>query len=816
MRFGKTLREAVYEPWKDEYMDYARLKALLHEDRADEEEWTEEDEKRFCDEIFSTQLDKVARFQQQRFDDLQRRVDKAFGTLSELVPVQQDQDTSRPAATEPRLRELEAELDDITNEVRELKRYSSINYTGFLKMVKKHDRKRGDRYRVRPVMQLSLAQRPFNSDQAYSPLLNKLSIMYFAIRQQLEGGGKAPPDLESPGETVEGERYTAHKFWIHADNLVEVKTLILRRLPALVYSDQSAKELDGRDSPAITSLYLDNHKFDLYSAKVDRKSEAATLRLRWFGQLSERPEIFVEHKTVDAKGNSQEHNFSTKDKHIKPLLKGDNVTDKAANKMERQGVSAEQVQAFRATVAETQELIRQKKLSPMLRANYVRTAFQKPADDRVRISIDTDLVFIREDTLDADRPCRDPGEWHRLDIDNSNMTYPFKNMNQSEVSKFPHALLQIKLKDDGNRKRPSWVEDLMASHLVHPAPRFSKYVHGVASLFEDYVNTLPFWLSQLETDIRKDPQRAFEEEEQRRAQRADDVQAVGSLLGESAMPSSYKAAQSSPVGGSFLAERAAADSKALASRGLAMRERGESSGAARQRMGGDGYGTLSSVFPGLSLSKYSRARGRGRLPEGVVKPKEWIKNMGELKIEPKVWLANERTFLKWQHICILQGSLALGLYTATADRDATAAAMGVVLVGIAAFAGLWGYWTLRTRRKMIMERSGKDFDRMLGPLVVSGALMVALVMNFVLQYQKFLARIGGLNTDADVLPFLVSVHPHQDDPDPATASARRLRADRKHQQTSDLFESEVQSSSDRACTGRSPAAHPLLPGKDRR
>ncbi|RDA95956.1 hypothetical protein CP533_5892 [Ophiocordyceps camponoti-saundersi (nom. inval.)] len=727
MRFGKTLREAVYEPWKDEYMDYGKLKGLLHEDK--DEEWTEEDEKRFCDEIFSTQLDKVARFQRKRFDELQRRVDRAFGTLTELVPAQGAQDDDKRPADEvqSRLRELEAELDDITDQVKELKKYSSINYTGFLKMVKKHDRKRGDRYRVRPVMQLSLAQRPFNSEQGYSPLLNKLSVMYFAIRQQLEGErGQAPPDLESPGETLHGE------LWIHADNLIEVKTLILRRLPALVYSEQSAKELDGRDSPAITSLYLDNHDFDIYSAKLDRKSEASTLRLRWYGQLSDRPEIFVEHKTADDKGHSQEHKFPTKDKYIKPLLNGDNVTEKRAQKLERQGVSTEQVQEYKTTVAQTQELIRQKKLSPVLRANYVRTAFQKPADDRVRISIDANLVFIREDTFDASRPCRDPNEWHRLDIDNSNMTYPFKNMNQSEISKFPYAVLQIKLKEDGNRKRPSWVEDLMASHLIHPAPRFSKFVHGVASLFEDYVNNLPFWLSDLETDIRKDPQRAFEEEEQRRAQRADDVQAVGSLLAATRTggSSTYKAAQSSPVGDSFLAERAVADSKASMSRSLGKISTVEERGESHEQGASGSYGTLASVFPGLSLSKYSRAKRQ--LPEGVVKPTQWIKNMGELKVEPKVWLANERTFLKWQHICVLQGSLALGLYTA-AGKDTAAGAMGIVFVAIAAFAGLWGYYMLRTRRRMIMERSGKDFDRMLGPIVMSGALMTALIINFVLQ-----------------------------------------------------------------------------------
>ncbi|EFY93540.1 SPX domain protein [Metarhizium acridum CQMa 102] len=711
MRFGKTLREAVYKPWKDKYIDYGKLKTLLHEDKFNDDTvpWTEDDENRFCDEIFNVQLEKVARFQQERFDALKQRVDAAFEKLKELSPAEGDKPATRTKEETSKLKELEKELDNITNEVKELKKYSSINYTGFLKIVKKHDRKRGDRYKVRPMMQLSLSQRPFNSEQGYSPLLNKLSIMYFAIRQQLEGASAEQTvlNLDTQGETHNGERYTAHKFthkvWVHPDNLLEVKTLILRRLPALVYSDQASKEVDGNDSPAITSLYFDNKKFELYSDKVDRQSETtSSLRLRWYGQLNTRPEIFVEQKAADASGNSEEHKFTIKDKYVKPFIDGEYAMEKAVQKMERQGQPEEKIESYKATVAKIQDFVKERRLSPVLRANYARTAFQKPLDDRVRISIDTNLAFIREDTLDSERPCRDPKDWHRADIDNSSMTYPFRNINQSEVSKFPFAVLDIKLKEDSNRKRPAWIEDLMASHLVHPAPRFSKFVHGVASLFEDHVNNLPFWLSDLEMDIRKDPQTAFEQEEQRRAQRADDAIAVGSLIGT--VPSSYRAAQSSPVGKSYLADRMAADSKAALSTSLRRKsgitngeEEGESSNSPQQleeqTQSSGGYGTLSSVLPGLSLSKYAKAKRaqKARLPEGVVEPKQWIKNMGELKVEPKVWLANERTFLKWQNIAILQGSLALALYTA-AGESLLAETMGIVYVIIAAFAGLWGYY----------------------------------------------------------------------------------------------------------------------------
>ncbi|KAH6950492.1 hypothetical protein HG530_011121 [Fusarium avenaceum] len=763
MRFGRTLRESVYPPWKDKYIEYAKLKSLLREDADDDSQpWTEEDETRFCEEIFNNQLEKVAHFQEQRFNALKERVDSAFDKLKELAPVETSEEDGAPQKGEisaSRLRTLESELDEITNEVRELKKYSNINYTGFLKIIKKHDRKRGDRYKVRPMMQLSLSQRPFNSESGYSPLLNKLSIMYFAIRQQLEeGGDQLPPlDFESQGETRNGEHYTAHKFWVHPDNLLEVKTVILRHLPALVYSEQSAKELDGSDSPSITSLYFDNKQFELYGEKVNRQSEATSLRLRWYGQLATRPEIFVEEKTVDNKGGSQDLKFSIKDKYVKSFVDGDYKTEKAVQKMKRQNLAAEKIEEFEQTVSTIQKYVKEKKLGPVLRANYVRTAFQKPADDRIRIAIDTDVAFIREDTLDSSRPCRDPNEWHRLDVDDSEMTYPFKKMNQSEVNRFPYALLEIKLKEDGLRKRPTWIEDLMVSHLVHPTPRFSKFVHGIAVLFEDYVNNLPFWLSDLENDIRKDPQKTFEEEEQRRAQRHEDVMAVGSLIGAGAKSGSYKPTQSSPMSKSYLADRMSKDSIAQTlNKRTSVPANGEENGGSsgqRQEEQERSYGTLSSVIPGFSLSKYSRAKRASQqpLPEGVVAPKEWIKNMGELKVEPKVWLANERTFLKWQHICILQGGLAVGLYTA-AGENTIASIIGLLFVLIALFAGVWGYSMLRIRRTMILERSGKDFDNMIGPMIISVSLMIVLILNFFFAWREAYGRFNdGKNGAGELL-----------------------------------------------------------------
>ncbi|KAI0154375.1 VTC domain-containing protein [Xylariaceae sp. FL1272] len=745
MRFGKTLRESTYAPWKDNYVDYAKLKGMLREDVNDDDDvpWTAEDEQRFCDEIFNTQLEKVSDFQTKTAAALKDRVDSAFDQLRDLAP---PDDSSKPGdITNTRLRDLRQDLDRILNDLKDLKKFTNLNYTAFLKIVKKHDRKRGSHYRLRPMMRVSLAQRGFNSEHEYSPLLNKLSLMYYAINQNLDAAEQQqqPLDLDQAEEILNGERYTAHKFWVHPDNLLEVKTAILRHLPALVYSQQAAKELDGNNDPKITSLYFDNSKFVLYNGKVSRQTDASSLRLRWYGQLSTKPDIILEQKILYENGTSAEKKFSIKDKYIKQYLDGNYKMEKSVQKMERQGQQSDSIDSFKATAEEIQNFVVGHKFGPVLRANYTRTAFQKPADDRVRISIDTDLAFIREDTLDHSRPCRDPNEWHRTDIDNSNMTFPFKNINQSEVSKFPYAVLEIKLKEEEGRKRPAWVDDLMASHLVYAAPKFSKFVHGVASLFEDYVNNLPFWLNDLEMDIRKDPQRAHDEEEQRRAREAEEVQAVGTLLGSSFKhSSSYKPAAGSPVARSYLSERAAADAQALAPNSASRlrdqdteAEEGDENAEASSS-GLKGYGTLSSVLPGFSLSRYSRAkRQRAQLPEGVTKPEVWIKNAGPLQIEPKIWLANERTFLKWQHICVLLGTLAIGLYTA-AGENLVAECMGIAYIVIAVMAGLWGNLMLHRRRGMIVERSGKDFDNMIGPLAVSVALMIALILNFVFAYRN--------------------------------------------------------------------------------
>ncbi|KAF2754411.1 SPX-domain-containing protein [Pseudovirgaria hyperparasitica] len=776
MRFGSTLRKSVYGPWKDKYIDYGKLKKLLKESEGDgspierdEDEWTEEDESNFVEELVNVQLEKVNDFQAQTYQKLRDRTSACENDLEPLSLRPQgsedskDQDViTKSSATrevsdderETILKKTLKELDSVTKEVNELEKYSRINYTGFLKAAKKHDRKRGHMYRVRPLLQVRLAALPFNSED-YSPLLYKLSAMYSFVRQSLEG--KKEGLSFSEGQTG-GETFVSHKFWVHPENLLEVKTVILRRLPVLVYNPQTSKIAEGSQrDPTITSIYFDNPNFSLYTDKVDHKPNAASLRLRWYGQLAEKPEILVEKKIIKEGDVSEEQRFSTKDKYVQGFITRDNRLEKNVKKLEdRFGEDSAHVQDYKTAVNDISQLIQDAKLEPMVRANYTRTAFQIPGDDRVRISLDTNLSLIREDALDQSRPCRDPAEWHRTDIDNNEMEYPFSGVKKGEINRFPFALLEIRIKGNKNYE---WVSDLMDSHLVKTAPRFSKFVHGIAVLFEDYVNSFPFWLSEVETDIRRDPQKAFEEEQERKAKAAEDDVAVGSLFGtqSSLARQSFQPAMGSPIRSPASRSapsrpgKATAEMARKASMAAITRESGKDAAIEDEDSDDDGVQGkrtkrsrtgIRSFIPSFSNSKYGQSKrfGNAKLPPGLVEPTNWLKDRGEVIVEPKVWLANQRTFVKWQHVAVLLASLSLGLYNAAGVDNTVAVTLAYVYTALAIFILGWGWAIYMYRSKLIRERSGKDFDSVIGPVVICVGLAVALVLNFAFKYRAALEQ----------------------------------------------------------------------------
>lgn len=204
MHFGQNLKAAVYPPYAPYYIDYYRLKVLLNDTdddsdvedarsrprlrRAKTEKWTDSDESRFVEELINVQLEKVSSFQKEKIQELRERTGTCEKRLESIAEGLSQGKTGAQWEEEKAtvFGEVKEELEQILVEVRELGKFNRINFTGFLKAAKKHDRKtrmlreaegkgkgKGKEIggaSVRPLLDVRLAALEFNKDDP-NPLL---------------------------------------------------------------------------------------------------------------------------------------------------------------------------------------------------------------------------------------------------------------------------------------------------------------------------------------------------------------------------------------------------------------------------------------------------------------------------------------------------------------------------------------------------------------------------------------------------------------------------------------------------------------------
>jgi len=317
------------------------------------------------------------------------------------------------------------------------------------------------------------------------------------------------------------------KYWIHPDYVTEVKAIILRHLPIYVFGGNP--DLDHPKNPLISSVYYDNHELELYHHRLHKSHLAIAFRYRWYGKLNwnhqmseseyeayqasgNKSEVFAERKThkEDWTGeNSVKERFTIDPSKINAYNCGqyvveanDSIAGKrpSSNKSSSKATKGKEVEdedyykkqeklMAKVTLArEIQSTIMERQLRPTMRTIYNRTAFQLPDDQRVRVSLDTELTFVRED-LKAKK-----GEWKRDDV---GMQWPYRHLKNSEKCLFPYAVLEVKLQTQFGQEPPQWINELTTSYLVQPVPKFSKFMHGCAMLIPEKVKINPYWFYRM-------------------------------------------------------------------------------------------------------------------------------------------------------------------------------------------------------------------------------------------------------------------------------------------------------------------------------
>lgn len=331
--------------------------------------------------------------------------------------------------------------------------YVFLNSESLRKIIKKHDKH--SKIKLFPSWEWKIKYNPV--EKSYN-LIRDLTINndYKNIKDILK-----EDNLVEEGKDGSFKRKSI-KYWVKHENIIPLILQITNNLPIYNWDPEQADIYQY-----ISSVYLDNIELDSYHQRIRKEQNAKLVRLRWYN--SNKNIIFVERKVHKEKWTmekSSKDRFVLPEYKVLPYLRGDLNGD---------------IEGKQELIKEISNFIEDKKIYPQVRTQYKRIAFQYGEDNRIRMSLDTDLRFIKEYTSHL--------EWF-TDED---------NIKESNIYRFPYAILEVKLarEEDENIE---WVNNIMNSNLLISQPMFSKYLMATYHFSKNKCKIIPEWIDRLKED----------------------------------------------------------------------------------------------------------------------------------------------------------------------------------------------------------------------------------------------------------------------------------------------------------------------------
>ncbi|CAO3665185.1 unnamed protein product [Rhizopus stolonifer] len=97
-----------------------------------------------------------------------------------------------------------------------------------------------------------------------------------------------------------------------------------------------------------------------------------------------------------------------------------------------------------------------------------------------------------------------------------------------------------------------------------------------------------------------------------------------------------------------------------------------------------------------------------------------------VRVEPKVFFANERTFLSWLNFTVVLGGLAMGLLN---FGDSIGRTSAVIFTVIAMGVMIYALYTFHWRATKIQKREAAAYDDRTGPTILCIFLLMAVLVN---------------------------------------------------------------------------------------
>jgi SPX domain protein involved in polyphosphate accumulation len=447
MKYGKCLRKEQIPQFQRYYLDYKMLKRQL-KGLTTADENLENASNQFMKAVHG-ELEKVNRFSTDKVSELRNTLLKSSETLF-----------GRSVETLSVLSDLEERADEFGNDLVNVETFVMQNFTGFVKIMKKHDKKTGKMQS--PWFLARLVREPFYKVHLDDVLI-ALSDMYSRIRAlRSDSGSTAGTEWVAPDSFV---RKTT-KYWVRCEHVLLVKKIIVKHLPLLIYgrkepgrplSHSFAKPKEGHkkvisDSNLISSVYFDTDDLELYHQRLERADGATAIRFRWYGAHGHHDkEIFIERKIHHESWSNEQsvkERFGLFQRHCEDFIAGKIPRlpeELMIDPRTKQPKPEEALQKANELFGEVQGNIITMGLQPSIRTCYSRSAFQLPYSNKVRISLDTNIRMLNE--------ClpKKEGHWCRGIND---------PLMECDVHNFPYAVLEMKL-GDADAGPPEWINDLI-------------------------------------------------------------------------------------------------------------------------------------------------------------------------------------------------------------------------------------------------------------------------------------------------------------------------------------------------------------------
>mmetsp|Transcript_22910 Transcript_22910/g.40579 ORF Transcript_22910/g.40579 Transcript_22910/m.40579 type:complete len:724 (-) Transcript_22910:141-2312(-) len=628
------------------------------------------------------EMDKIDKFSSSKLLDIKNKIE---GLLEEARKVVADN------LTEEKRTEITDQAKELGDGFLQIEKFVNLNFMGFHKILKKHDKN----LPATPCKQFYLTrlhqQRWVKED--YSQVLVNLSKVYSLLRGE-------QPMLTRAQSTIGDTQAANQVFWVRTEDISQVKHTVLQHLPSY---EHTAKSSTG-DSRLMSAVYFDNAQLELYHGRLDGSPLASEVRIRWFDTENPEGDVYVEQKEYidDWKGDATSHKrFAIKRYNVMPFLKGEFTAEDRASELAAAHAEQGEIEKTKESVEEMSKLFDSKMLEPRLRTVCQRSAFGDFKQHGVRVHLDTGVsMHLTSPRTGPD--CLSEGRWYR------NEKYPVL---PSESTYFPHAILEVRMSDE---HKPEWIGELIAQGLLTKVDNFSAFVHGCAALLHEEVQGTPFWLEDVSLQASLTPARSkakritFEDEDLDDDEKSD---TVGKL----------RPTSTSKTTGMYLMHQSG--------NGQSARLKGASSA--------NGYGTIPTdekEEQPIMTAKLQSSSWLSRLCEGILFSSSSNKYAKiPLKVEPKVFLANERILLSWLGMAVTLATIGLSLFSSTSRSDGAlnqgelvAHIIALLLLFVSILFSGYAVMTFHWRGKHIHARDDEMHDET-GPLLLGMTLAGALV-----------------------------------------------------------------------------------------